>query len=123
MRLLLDTQILVWLVTGDRRLKAAWRTALSDADTSLCVSAVIASEYTDLQVRGRLPVDESIAVLVERFDLSLEAYPGEAWSLLPTLPEIHRDPVDRMLVAHALLGDFTIMTADANIRRYPVPCI
>ena len=39
--------------------------------------------------------------------------------LAPTLPPIHRDPVDRMLVAHAIALEMPLVTADANIARYP----
>jgi PIN domain nuclease of toxin-antitoxin system len=47
----------------------------------------------------------------------------QSWEITAGLPLIHRDPVDRMLVAHALVDGMTILTADANIRRYPVPTI
>ncbi len=122
MKLLLDTHILVWLINGDRRLSTAKRDAFSMAD-SLHVSAVIAYEYAELQGRGRLPVDEPLTELIERFDLQPSDLPARSWQVLDTLPNIHRDPVDRMLIAHALIADMTILTADANIRRYPVPTI
>jgi PIN domain nuclease of toxin-antitoxin system len=60
---------------------------------------------------------------VSRFDLILEPFPAGCWELLMDLPAIHRDPVDRMLVTHALVKDMALVTADANIRRYPVNCI
>lgn len=123
MRLLLDTQILVWMVTGDRRLRQEWRSAIAAPDAELQVSAVIACEYTDLQLRRRLPVDETIGELVDRFDLAVVPLPSTAWTLLGTLPQVHRDPVDRMLVAHALIESQTLITADTNIRRYPVACV
>jgi len=122
-RLLLDTQILVWMVNGDRRLRGDWVAAISALDTSLHVSAVVAFEYADLQLRRRIPVDEALAELVDRFELAIERYPEDCWRLASDLPPIHRDPVDRMLVAHALAGGFTLATADATIRRYPVPVI
>lgn len=122
-RLLLDTQILVWMVNGDSRLKAEWRAAIAAPEAELQVSAVIACEYTDLQLRRRLPVDETIDILVARFDLTIAPLPTAAGERLGALPPVHRDPVDRMLVAHALSEDQTLMTADANIRRYPVSCI
>lgn len=122
MRLLLDTHILVWLINGDRRLDAAKREAFSTAD-SLHVSAVVGFEYAELQRRGRLPVDEPLAELIERFELQASDLPARSWEILPTFPDIHRDPIDRMLVAHALTEGMTILTADANIRRYPVPTI
>lgn len=66
MRLLLDTQILVWMVNGDTRLRPDRIAAIASEDAALHVSAVVAFEYADLQVRGRIPVDEPIAELIER---------------------------------------------------------
>ena len=121
-RLLLDTQILVWMVNGDRRLRTDWVTALGQQGTDLYVSAVVAYEYADLQSRKRIPVDEPLAELVERFGLTILDYPASCWEIAISLPNIHRDPVDRMLIAHALASDMILMTADATIRRYPVRC-
>ena len=122
-RLLLDTQILVWLVNGDGRLRREWTAKIADPASELHVSAVIAFEYTDLQRRNRLPVDEPISELVSRFDMQLASLPTETWQEISKLPDIHRDPVDRMLIAHALVEGMTLLTADANIRRYPVPFV
>lgn len=123
MRLLIDTQILVWLVIGDKRLRPVQQDALFDPGNELLVSAVIAFEYGDLQMRRRLPVDEPLTELQNRFGMSIIDYPADAWRTAIDLPKIHRDPVDRMLIAHALTEGMTLITADANIRRYPVPCI
>jgi PIN domain nuclease of toxin-antitoxin system len=122
-RLLLDTQILVWLVNGDRRLTEVFAAAISNPDTSLHVSAVVAYEYADLQRRGRIPVDEPMGELIARFDLAIEAFPADCWQSAAHLPAIHRDPVDRMLIAHALHDDMTLVTDDAYIRKYPVKLI
>jgi PIN domain nuclease of toxin-antitoxin system len=118
--LLLDTQILVWLVNGDTRLRAEWIAAIGDPDNALATSAVTAFEYGDLQLRGRLPVDESVHELEVRFDMSVDPLPAECWRIASQLPPIHGDPVDRMTVAHALLGGYVLITADENMRRYPV---
>lgn len=123
MRLLIDTQILVWLVRGDARLRPEWIDAIGDEGNSLHVSSVVAFEYTDLQLRKRIPVDEPLTELVERFDLAVEGFPADCWHQAGDLPQIHRDPVDRMLIAHALASGMTLITADASIRRYPVACL
>lgn len=39
------------------------------------------------------------------------------------LPDIHRDPFDRILIAQARVEKLRLMTADALVRRYPVECI
>jgi PIN domain nuclease of toxin-antitoxin system len=123
MRLLLDTQILIWMVTGDRRLRSEWIAAIADPGNSLHVSAVTAFEYADLQSRRRIPIDESLDELGARFDLTIEDLPVACWRVAARLPSVHRDPLDRMLVAHAIAGNMTLMTADATIRSYPVACI
>lgn len=120
MRLLLDTQMLVWMVTGDSRMRPEVIRAIADPETSLHVSAVVACEFVDLQQRRRLPVTETLDELAERFGLLFEALPAECWRVATGLPQIHGDPVDRMLVAHAMAEGWTLATADANIRRYPV---
>jgi PIN domain nuclease of toxin-antitoxin system len=121
--LLLDTQILVWMINGDGRLRQGWIDVISSEAANLYVSAVVAFEYTDLQLRRRLPVTETIDEFAQRFDCQVEALPVDTWRRARALPSIHRDPVDRMLIAHALQSDMTLMTADANIRRYPVPFV
>lgn len=123
MRLLLDTQILVWMVTGDRRLGPNVHQAFVDPEVSLHVSAASAFEYADLQQRRRIPVTETLDELAERFDLAFEPFPPGCWRVAVQLPPIHRDPVDRMTVAHAIVGGFTLVTSDRNMRRYPVQCL
>ena len=120
MRLLLDTQILVWLSTGDPRLSAQAREAIFAPSAELLVSALTAFEFTDLQRRKRVPIDENIATLCQTYGLTLIGFPADGWSIAATLPQIHLDPVDRMLIAHAILADLTLVTADIAIRKYPV---
>lgn len=84
------------------------------------MSAVTAWEYSDLRSRGRLPVEEDMADVQSLFGLHLLDFPMICWALSADLPDIHRDPVDRMLVAHALALDMTLVTADEMMRRYPV---
>jgi PIN domain nuclease of toxin-antitoxin system len=122
-RLLIDTQILVWVPTGDPRLRPTIMAALTDAASQLFVSAVVAFELADLQQRGRIALTESIAELAQIIDFTIVDLPSTCWQTSALLPDIHRDPVDRMLIAHALIGDFTLVTADQTIQRYPIKTI
>lgn len=123
MRLLLDTHILIWLVLNDRRLSAAQRAALADPDNAMIVSPVVAYELTHLQRTRRIPLVEPIDRLQELTGFELVDLPRASWRSTADLPDIHRDPIDRLLVSHALCEEMAVVTADANIRRYPVPCI
>jgi PIN domain nuclease of toxin-antitoxin system len=119
-RLLLDAHVLIWLPTGDPRLSKAAREAIADPESELFASAVTAFELASLQQRGRVAMVEDMAAVADVLGLSVTDFPAEAWRVAERLPDFHRDPVDRMLIAHAIVGDFTLITADADIRRYPV---
>lgn len=121
--LLLDTHILIWLVLNDRRLSVAQREALGDADNTLVVSPVIAYELTHLQLTRRIPLEEPIDRLQQLTGLVLVDLPHAVWRFAQGLPNIHGDPIDRLLVSHALCAGMSVVTADAMIRRYPVPVV
>lgn len=123
MRLLIDTHILVWIVLNDRRLSQQQRSALGDSGNTIVVSPVTAYELTHLQQQRRIPLTETVAQLQDLVGFETADLPFGIWQKLVGLPDIHRDPVDRMLIAHALTEAMTLVTADTNIRRYPVTCL
>jgi PIN domain nuclease of toxin-antitoxin system len=118
--LLIDTHALVWIGQGNARLPVRVIEHICDPDTDLFVSAVTAYEYADLHHRGRLPDAAEFFALQERMLFRVLDFSADIWSLAVTLPPIHRDPVDRMLIAHALSADLTLVTADATIHQYPL---
>jgi len=120
MDLILDTQALLWLVTGDSRLSPALVQQLADPDTRCFVSAVTAWEYSDLHLRGRLPGSAALSVAREKLGFEILDFTSDLWTQAAELPHIHGDPIDRMLVAHARALGMTLATADREIRRYPV---
>jgi PIN domain nuclease of toxin-antitoxin system len=113
-----DTHVLVWLASGDSRLPEAGRLALVEQGFS--VSIATAFEYADLHRRGRLPRGAALADILDDFGAPVEALPADSWLVANGLPPIHQDPIDRMLVAHALTSGAILASADRNIRQYPV---
>ena len=122
MALLLDTHILVWIGKDDPRLKPRTR-AIIDDDPALLVSSVVAWEFMDLNARRRFGSDLRLMDLIVRFGMTVIGFPDEAWRLAEELPDIHRDPVDRMLIGHALHADIPIVTSDERIRQYPAATV
>ena len=126
MRALLDTQTLLWAALGARNLSVDARAVLEDGSNDLFLSAVSAWEIA-IKYGRNLPLDEPpdeyVPYLIAR--LGLQAFPVEIRHALHvhTLPRIHRDPFDRLLIAQAQLEDLPILTNDRNIARYDVEVI
>jgi len=118
--LLIDTHVLIWIGERNPRLSKSLRDRLFDPDEELSLSAVTAYEYADLHHRGRIPHEAGLSGLQEQLDLRMLDYPADLWTLAAALPPIHRDPVDRMLIAHAMALGMPLVTADKHIRRYPI---
>lgn len=120
MRLLLDTQILIWSMLDDPRLSPATRIVMDDADLVL-VSAASLWEISIKRAKGRLDVPDDLA---DRVDLAgFAALPVTAqhgW-IAGSLPRIHLDPFDRVLIAQAIVEGLTILTSDRRIHEYGVP--
>ena len=123
MDLLLDTQILVWVGTGSKRLSPTAASALIDPHSRCYVSAVTAWEFVELNAQRRFGGDLDLASIIDQMELALLDYPADAWRLSASLPDLHRDPIDRMLIAHAIHADLTLVTADRIMRDYPVQSI
>lgn len=124
MRLLLDTVAFLWIIGDSRDLSAGARRAFANPDNEVFLSAASAWEIAVKHRAGRLPLPQHPDVFVpaqraahgiERLDISEEAALHVA-----RLPDLHRDPFDRMLVAQALLEGLVLLTPDEAIRNYPV---
>lgn len=122
MRLLLDTHVVLWWQTDDRRLGREARRAIATADI-VWVSAVSGWEASIKAALGRLRLDEKFRILVAADDFTeLPVSLAHAERLLD-LPPHHSDPFDRLLVAQALAEKATLVTHDRAIEPYGAPVI
>ena len=118
MRLLLDTQIFLWSVTDDRKLTKAARKLILDADDVFVSSASIweASIKAGL---GKLDVDVNLLVSeIEASGFSELPVRAVHAAMVRDLPDIHRDPFDRLLVAQALSEPLRLLTSDGHLSKY-----
>jgi PIN domain nuclease of toxin-antitoxin system len=118
MRLLLDTHIFLWAVTGDASLKAPIRRTLEEAD-EVYVSAAsiweiaIKSRLGKIEADANLLADEITEAGFRELPISAQHAAGVA-----KLPLHHADPFDRLLIAQAIAEPLKLLTADKSLARY-----
>mgnify|MGYP001564584254 FL=1 len=124
MKLLLDTHLLLWAASQPRRLPAAARKLINDPHNELLFSAASLWEITIKKGLGR--DDFRVDPRLLRRGLLDNGYgelaiTGEHAVAVDSLPPIHKDPFDRILVAQSMVESITLLTADSLLARYPGP--
>jgi PIN domain nuclease of toxin-antitoxin system len=123
MRLLLDTNALLWWANDDRRLGPAARTAIRNA-AAVRVSIVSLWEVAIKVSVGKLRADPAkLLAGLERVGASLLPVTPHDCVRFATLALHHRDPFDRMLVAQAIENGLDLVTSDRKLAAYGVPVV
>ncbi len=116
---LLDTNIALFVLTGDPRLTSSVRAAVAVGPNVLSVATYW--EIAIKAMRGRLDVGDPRTwwqhALQQLAATPLPIRPEHIASLC-LLPPIHQDPFDRILIAQAISQGFTLLTADQEIAQY-----
>jgi len=120
MNLLLDTHVVLWWLADAPELSRPARDAIADRTNGVHVSAVTAWEITVKRALGKLeiPADWEQALAEEpfvRLDITWEHVLG-----VGRLPDVHRDPFDRLLVAQAVVEGLVLVSHDEVLARYGV---
>ena len=127
MKLLLDTHVFLWFISGSIRLENALRDSIRDPNNEVYLSVVSVWEAIIKYQIGKLPLPEppEIYLSLQRARHLIASLNLDESSVaqLAKLPPLHRDPFDRMLICQALQHGLTIATVDAAIRAYPVSVI
>ena len=120
---LLDTHAVLWAAANSPMLSRAAKSAILDESAEKYVSIVSAWEVAIKLGSGKLRLDGGLPEFFRMIDdngfLALEVdrkYLGQ----IARLPDHHKDPFDRLLVATAITEELTLVTADRNIHEYDV---
>ena len=124
MHLLLDTHILLWAAADSPRLPQQARDLLLDPDYQLAYS--VASLWEITIKRGLDRSDFRVEPSVLRRELLEHGYEelairGAHVLAVGSLPDLHKDPFDRMLIAQAGVEGYTLLTSDHQLAQYPGP--
>lgn len=118
-RLLLDTHVFLWWRTNDRRLRAAARRSIADAET-VYVSLASAWEAAIKASLGRLKLQASFQQGIRDSDFEALPIAFEHVDIVASLPHHHRDPFDRLLIAQARAERLTLVTHDTWLQAYDI---
>ncbi|MCW3015266.1 MAG: type toxin-antitoxin system VapC family toxin [Solirubrobacterales bacterium] len=120
MKLLLDTHAVLWWVTDDPQLPAAAATLIADDTNDVLLSAVVVWEIAIKRGLGKLTAPAGLDELLLAGGATALPITIAHARRVERLPDRHRDPFDRMLVAQAFEEDAVIVTRDAALGGYGV---
>ena len=127
MKLLLDTHVFLWLISDDPRLRSSVRQTISDSSNAVYLSVVSIWEAAVKHAIRRLPLPSPLGVYLpaqrQRHKIQNLDLDEQSVAMLDSLPAVHRDPFDRMLICQALDRGMTIMTSDRVFESYQVPLL
>ncbi len=127
MKILLDTCTFLWIASDSPELSRNAKEIFRSPENSVYLSSVSVWEIAVKHAMGKLPLPEKPSVFVpEQRELhyieSLPLYERASFRL-NELPQIHRDPFDRMLICQAVEEDLIFLPPDPLIRQYPVQTV
>jgi len=121
---LLDTHVLLWWLQADPRLSEAATKAIAESTTDAFVSVVSIWEIAIKAGLGRLEMPDDLEAFFDRH-LSINGF-----AVLPiqlrhaaavrNLPNHHRDPFDRLLVAQVQAEDLRLISSDEQLDAYEI---
>jgi PIN domain nuclease of toxin-antitoxin system len=127
MKFLLDTHTFVWMDSAPNQLSPTVTALVSDPNHTILLSYVSIWEL-QIKVRlGKLQLSKSLAAVIatEQQNNGLELLSIELRHILTLdiLPDIHRDPFDRLLIAQSISEGLPILSRDTEFAKYPVKVI
>ena len=127
MRILLDTHVFLWLITGDSNLPSRFVEPIRDNKNQVFLSVAsfweIATKYQIGKLHLPSSPQEYIPKQRELHQIASLPLVESDLTHLPDLPRIHRDPFDRILICQAIANELTIATVDPKFGDYGVECM
>lgn len=119
-RYLLDSHIFLWF-DDPQQLSPSVREALDDENNQLYLSVASIWELTLKRALGKLHFTGPFAVAAAAYQIGVVPVRAEHVEATESLPRLHKDPLDHLLLAQARVEDLVLVTHDAVLARYGVP--
>ncbi len=121
---LLDTQIILWAINGDKRLSKKHKETFLNPENRLYFSV---AGYWEIAIKvsiGKLKLSKQWQRIIQRElqqnSIKLLPITLQHCDCLSTLPFHHRDPFDRILIAQAIIENLTILSSDRQFKKYSI---
>ena len=123
MRALLDTHALIWALEDSPKLSDIARDVIEDSRNAILVSTASAIEIAIKKALGKLTAPDDLTGVIEQVGFTGCPLSFDVAEQLARLPSHHRDPFDRLLIAHALREGVPIISCDEQMHRYTIQVI
>ncbi len=123
MQYLLDTHIVLWWLAEPEKLSKRARAIIADKENSICVSSVSFWELAIKSALGRVTIPHNLLPILRHNNFDILPLEAEEALSVHDLPDLHKDPFDRMLIAQAKYNGLVFMTRDKAIFDYPIVTI
>lgn len=124
MRVLVDTHTLIWFFQGDPRFSSRMRLLIEDENNGKLISIASVWEMSIKQSIGKLGFSLPIKAFIEQQlrldDFDLLNINLDHIDVISTLPQHHRDPFDRLIIAQAMVEKIPILSADVAFDAYSI---
>ena len=120
MRLLLDTHVAIWFFEDPALLTEEARVAIEDSGNASFLSAASVWEWAVKNALGKISMSITLDAGASRAGFEELPVTWAHGRAAATLPAMHGDPFDRMLVAQAIAEDLVLVTRDRLVAQYPV---
>jgi PIN domain nuclease of toxin-antitoxin system len=122
-RLLIDSHVFLWWAEASSALGAAARNAIADPTNEVLISIAALWELMIKASLGKLNLPADLETMVTRQRFSVLPIAFVHLRRIGTLPRVHRDPFDRMMIAQALAEGIPIATGDRIFTAYEVQIV
>lgn len=120
MELLLDTCALIWVLEDNSCLLPEVSQQILDSSNQIFVSAVSVWEIEIKRKKGQIKTPENLLEVIASTDISFLPITEHHAVKAASLPEHHKDPFDRLLIAQAILEKMIIVTSDSKFIEYGI---
>ena len=127
MKILLDTHIFLWMFLNPSHISANVEFLIKDTGNEIFLSAISSWEISIKYSVGKLKLPDAPEIYVperiKRANLRRLEITHEHTLAIANLPQIHKDPFDRLLITQANVENLTLLSADGVFSRYSVKLI